>query len=230
MNFLSHYYFNRFADDELLVAGSVLPDLVRNADSSIKIHPEKDPVMLYKNNRSVFRGWKQHIQIDGIFHESDFFKTYTKQLRLAIEPILKGTPFKTFFAAHISLELLIDYLLIKHKKVNVHSFYNELEKAQVTQLISFLQNTGKVSPVQLSRFIRFYHTFCQNAYLHSYQNISGIGYAVVQICKRIWPGSTITREQEKQISVLFEQYALYMDTSYNTILSEIQAKLADTQE
>lgn len=229
MNFLSHYYFNRFTDDELFVVGSVLPDLVRNADASVKIHPEKESVLNYKKTASLYGGWQQHIQIDGIFHESVFFKTYTKQLRVAIEPILKNTPFKPFFVAHISLELLIDYLLIKHQKVNVHCFYHALEKAQIAQITAFLENTGKVSPVQLSRFTRFYHTFCQHAYLHSYENISGICYAVVQICKRIWPGTTITEEKEQKICVLFEHYALIMDTDYTNILNEIQTKLTESE-
>jgi len=73
MNFLSHYYFDRdtipyIRDYHTL--GTVLPDLLKNADKSILIHPEKlqhsDPAI-----SDMIAGWKKHLLVDRYFHSSD---------------------------------------------------------------------------------------------------------------------------------------------------------------
>ena len=41
MNFLSHYYFDRTETNCYHILGTVLPDLLKNADKTIVLHPEE---------------------------------------------------------------------------------------------------------------------------------------------------------------------------------------------
>lgn len=227
MNFLSHFYFNRFTNDPQLVAGSVLPDLVRNADPSLKIHPEKKAAQLYRDAGllSLQNGWKQHLFVDRMFHSSDFFKTQSNHLRGLLKPLFTDTPAKPFFVAHISLELLIDHLLIIHRKVDVAAFYRQLEQAPADQLLAFLALPGAVDASSLNRVARFYHRFCQNAYLHSYHDLNGVAYAVAQICRQIWPEGGITKQHERYMCTVFGQVIPQIEQHYEDLFSKIQYAL-----
>ena len=58
MNFLSHFYFDRDTTDCYMVLGTVMPDLLKNADKNVIIHPEK--LVLTKGAvNSIIKGWKK---------------------------------------------------------------------------------------------------------------------------------------------------------------------------
>src|SRR3569623_967455 len=111
MNFLSHYYFDRETTDCYHILGTVLPDLLKNADKTIIIHPEKlqhpDPQI-----NSIITVWKHHLEVDSYFHSSAFFITRASELRLLLEPAIKCSPVISFFLGHITLELILDNLLL----------------------------------------------------------------------------------------------------------------------
>ena len=80
MNFLSHYYFDRDVTNCYHILGTVLPDLLKNADKTIVLHPEK----LHHTNRSVnsiIDGWNKHLEVDRYFHSSEFFLTRSHELK-----------------------------------------------------------------------------------------------------------------------------------------------------
>src|ERR1700744_2438528 len=118
MNFLSHYYFDRFTTNCYHTLGTVLPDLLKNADKSINIHPEK----LYHPDSEVndiITGWRKHLEVDRHFHSSAFFVIRSHELKLLLLPAIGNSPIKPFFLGHIALELLLDNLLITTHKVSV---------------------------------------------------------------------------------------------------------------
>ena len=89
MNFLSHFYFDRNTDNCYHVLGTVLPDLLKNADKTIILHPEK----LHHENKSInfiIQGWKKHLLVDRYFHSSDFFLTHSHQLKKLLVPAIPG--------------------------------------------------------------------------------------------------------------------------------------------
>src|ERR1700749_3218337 len=103
MNFLSHYYFDRHVTNCYHILGIVLPDLLKNADKSIVLHPEK----LHHPNKAVntiIQGWNKHLEVDRYFHSSDFFLTRSHELKNLLTPAIEGSPVKPFFLGHIALE------------------------------------------------------------------------------------------------------------------------------
>ncbi len=80
MNFLSHYYFDRDDTNCYHILGIVLPDLLKNADKTIVLHPEK---MHHPNDavNSIVTGWNKHLEVDRYFHSSDFFIEHSHELK-----------------------------------------------------------------------------------------------------------------------------------------------------
>ena len=65
MNFLSHFYFDRYTADPQQVIGMVLPDLLKNANKHWNIRPEKNEgLYLDSEVKNIYWGWKRHIWVD----------------------------------------------------------------------------------------------------------------------------------------------------------------------
>src|SRR6476661_8863886 len=110
MNFLSHYYFDQTTADPYQVLGVVLPDLLKNADKSANIHPEKQPHLFEAAElHNILKGWQRHLQVDKLFHNSEFFVKHTGILKNELKPILVESPVRPSFLAHIAIELMLDH-------------------------------------------------------------------------------------------------------------------------
>ena len=220
MNFLSHFYFDKDTDNCYLVLGTVLPDLLKNADKNIILHPEK----LQHTNGSVntiIRGWNKHLEVDRYFHSSNFFLHHSHQLKKEILPALTGSPVKPFFLGHVALELILDNLLLTNNIVTANSFYNHLEGCEAFVINEFLVFAGLKDT---SRFFKFYADFKHSRYLNTYLKIDAVAYALKRICMRIWV-NPFTAVQELELKATLAAYRNELKENFVTIYSEITAKL-----
>lgn len=221
MNFLSHFYFDRFKDDPYHILGIVLPDLLKNADKHAVIHPEKlDPQPL-PSIHSMISGWKKHLLVDKHFHSSGFFKHHSHQLKLHLLPALVGSPVKPFFLGHIALELLIDHLLITQHIIDVEQFYIHLEQTSENDIADFLTLNGIIDP---SVYINFHRKFLHHRYLHSYADIKGVSHALKQVCLRVWK-SPFNTAQENEMEGVLSGYQELLADNFMEIFEEIEGKV-----
>ncbi|TCC92215.1 hypothetical protein EZ428_10830 [Pedobacter frigiditerrae] len=223
MNFLSHFYFERQNHDENMVIGTVLPDLVKNAHKDWNLYPQKKEEVFIgdKQLNALLTGWKRHLQVDLLFHSSDFFNTETAKLKQLLLPILNDSPVRPSFLAHIGVELVLDHLLVTNRKIDIASFYDHLNKVDDVLLNDFLKKSGSDDT---DTFFKFLNSFRSSRYLLSYQKLENISYALQRICMRLWthPFDEIT------VSLLTEQIALYktlLEKNYLDIFEEIESKL-----
>ncbi|MEJ2881724.1 ACP phosphodiesterase [Pedobacter sp. GR22-6] len=227
MNFLSHFYFDRYNDNENIVMGIVLPDFIKNAQKDCNLYPLKE-AHLFANDPSelsILSGWARHIQVDNIFHSSEFFKTQSHELKLILLPIFGESPVKPFFLAHIGLELILDHLLTIEGIININSFYEQLQKADKAALESFLKQAGMEDT---SLFFKFLESFLSSKYLLSYQKIENISYALKRICMRLWDNPFT----EEQVQLLTDKLILFRDQlkpHYMSIFQEIDLSLNPLQ-
>lgn len=201
MNFLSHYYYERDNTNCYFVLGTVLPDLLKNADKNIVIHPEKlahtDPDI-----STLIEGWKKHLEVDRYFHSSPFFTTHSHALKLELAPVIQGSPVKPFFLGHIAIELILDNLLLTTYKLKADDFYAHLESCSDDVIHRFLLFSG----VEDSRvFMRFFERFKKDRYLHTYAETYQIAYALKRICMRVW-NNPFTPAQEAAIDTVIMSY------------------------
>ena len=221
MNFLSHYYFDRDTTNCYHTLGTVLPDLLKNADKHIIIHPEKlnhpDPAI-----NDIIKGWQKHLEVDRYFHSSDFFVTHSHQLKLLLKPGIVGSPVKPFFLGRIAVELVLDNLLLTTGKVSVNDFYAHLSGCNNDVIDEFLNFAGLQDT---DRFFRFYEKFKSNRYLETYVETQQIAYALKRICMRVWD-NPFTAEQEEAMTGIIGIYREYIYNNFMLIFDEISGKLA----
>lgn len=221
MNFLSHFYFDRDTDNCYLVLGTVLPDLLKNADKTIILHPEK----LYHPHESVnsmICGWKKHLEVDRYFHSSDFFLTHSHRLKNMLTPAIEGSPVKPFFLGHIALELILDNLLLTTNKITVDGFYKHLEGCDANVIGEFLTFAGLADATV---FFKFYDDFKKSRYLYSYSDTREIAYALKKICMRVWD-NPFTLVQEAAMNEILMAYRAELAGNFMSIFHEIDAKLS----
>lgn len=228
MNFLSHFYFERINTDENSVIGVVLPDFVKNAQKDSNLYPLKEKHLFETDphQHAILKGWERHLEVDRIFHSSEFFKTQTNALKQMILPILEDSPVKPFFLAHIGLELVLDHLLTIQGKVNIDTFYNHLTKSDKQAVNDFLQNCGVEDTTV---FFKFLTSFISSRYLFSYQKIENISYALNRICMRLWQNPFT----DNQLSLLTEKLEIFKNEitpSYMIIFHDIEKLLPPISE
>ncbi|GAB2691814.1 hypothetical protein GCM10027037_13930 [Mucilaginibacter koreensis] len=220
MNFLSHFYFDRHSINCYHILGTVMPDLLKNADKSAVIHPEK---LSHSNPeiQSIINGWKKHLEVDRHFHNSDFFKTHSHRLKLHLLPALAGSPVKPFFLGHIAVELILDNLLLTESLILADDFYNHLEGCEDDVIHEFLSFSGYTDS---NLFLRFYTNFKKSRYLQSYIEVNQVAYALKRICMRIW-NHPFSPEQEVQLNDLLADYRLRLKADFQSIYQEIERQL-----
>ena len=220
MNFLSHFYFDRESDNCYHVLGTVLPDLLKNADKTIVLHPEKlcHPEM---EINSIIHGWNKHLEVDRYFHSSAFFITHSNQLKKILAPVIIGSPVKPFFLGHVALEIILDNLLITTQKVSVDTFYDHLDKCENGVINEFLTFAGLKNT---DNFFTFYSNFKRNRYLFSYAETKGIAYALKRICMRVWH-DPFTPENEHDMCDVLSDYQQHIAHSFMTVFDLIEGQL-----
>jgi hypothetical protein len=224
MNFLSHFYFDRDTNDSNLVVGIVLPDLVKNVNKAWNLHPEKKPELFQATDslQSIYAGWKRHLKVDQYFHSSTFFAEHTHRIKGAILPVLINSTVRPSFLAHITLELLLDSLLITDNVLDAHDFYNHLKSADRDSLDDFLV---KNHIGETSKFFKFFDEFNKVSYLHSYNEAKSLVYALNKICMRLWP-DPLNENQKQDLHQVLIDYKEYLRSDYIQIFEDISVRLA----
>ncbi|MDB5139169.1 MAG: hypothetical protein JWR12_1085 [Mucilaginibacter sp.] len=221
MNFLSHFYFDRDTDNCYFILGTVLPDLIKNADKTIIIHPEK----LSHPNKDIeviIQGWKKHLEVDRYFHSSEFFLYHSHQLKKLLLPAIEGSPVKPFFLGHIALELILDNLLLTSHEITTTGFYDHLEGCKKEIVHEFLTFSGLTDT---DVFFKFYEDFKRSRYLNSYSETKEIAYALKRICMRVWKDPFMPENEAKMNGVLMG-YRESILNDFISIFDEIEGKLA----
>lgn len=223
MNFLSHFYFDRNCNDAYHVLGSVMPDLLRNADKEAKIKIEHLPAQQNNAICSLISGWNKHLEIDRHFHSSKFFKLHAHQLKLLFVPALSGSAVKPFFLGHIALELILDNLLLTNRTVFADDFYDHLKNAETDHICCFLE----LNHVDPQLFLNFYASFIREKYLYSYMQLDSVVHALKGICLRIWK-NPFTQSQEAAVASVVKYYTEVLSVDFMLIFDEMEALLIET--
>jgi len=224
MNFLSHYYFERYSHNPELVLGCILPDLIKNADRHVNVLPQKYEDRFGNNPKlqHIYHGWMRHVEADRYFHGSSFFYDHTHQLRILLAPLVETTVIRPSFLSHIALELLLDHLLLHHKWVHESDFYEYLAAADRDVTDRFL----KLCDVpDTTFFFTYFNSFMRAQYMASYREFGQITNAMIAICRRLWDVQ-LDGDRCSRITEVITNYAMKLDDEFPLIFEEIQSKLS----
>lgn len=228
MNFLSHFYFERQTDNDYIVLGMVLPDLIKNANKDWNLNPQKDGYLFndVPDYAAVLTGWKRHLELDQRFHNSAFFTEQTAILKKLIMPALQTGPVKPFFLAHIGLELVLDHLLLTKMVVDTERFYQHLIGANTASLEGFLRLAGIPD---LPRFNKFLNDFISSRYLFSYEKMENITYALNRICMRLW-NNPFTEGQLSLLTDGLKEFKALLEKDFMVIFNALDLEINKTEK
>ncbi|MFC3198701.1 hypothetical protein ACFOET_13855 [Parapedobacter deserti] len=223
MNFLSHFYFERYSHNPELVLGSILPDLIKNADRDINVLPHKyeDRFITNPKLQSIYHGWMRHMETDRYFHNAPFFYNHTHDLKVLLAPAVVETPIRPSFLSHIALELLLDHLLLRHQLVQELDFYEHLAAADRDTVDRFLKRC-EVEDTQF--FFTYFDRFMSARYVGGYREFAQITEAMISICRRLWD-VRLSGEQNAWVTAIIGDYAAKLDGSFHVIFDDIRLHL-----
>ncbi|NGM66464.1 hypothetical protein [Sphingobacterium sp. SGR-19] len=223
MNFLSHYYFERYSSHSERILGALLPDLLKNVDKRYNFHPQRFEETLFAHPKTMWisEGWYRHVEVDRLFHASGFFLDHTHALRRKLDPVVTHLPIRASFLAHVALELLLDHLLIDHTLVNPNRLYEHLEHVQKATIERYIRTIGEVD---VERFLIFYQRFVTSRYILGYADINNLSYALFNICRRVWTFES-TAEDRDRLTACLQLYREQHLLNYMDIFHEIQDKM-----
>ncbi|NQD71620.1 hypothetical protein HP439_12895 [Sphingobacterium shayense] len=223
MNFLAHYYFERYAPESERILGAILPDLLKNVDKRYGFHPQQFEESLFAHPKTMWisEGWYRHVEVDKIFHSSIYFLDHCHVFRKMLVPVVEHLPIRASFLAHIAIELLLDHLLIENEQVNPVRLYEHLEQVNRPIIERYLNTIGEID---LERFFSFYEGFLRSRYILEYKDVSNLSYALFNICKRLWNFEATDRDLVNLTQCLVDYKDAYL-TNYIDIFHEIQRKI-----
>ncbi|MFD1768404.1 hypothetical protein [Sphingobacterium suaedae] len=223
MNFLSHYYFERYSPHAERILGALLPDLLKNVDKQYNFHPQRFEEVLFSHpkTRWVSEGWYRHIEVDKLFHSSNFFLQHCHVLRKELDPLLTALPIRASFLAHIAIELLLDHLLIEQQLVNPTRLYEQLDHVQRGTIERYLRVIGDVN---VPGFLQFYEQFLSWRYILDYSEVTNLSHSLFNICKRVWAFEVTPVDHHRLTSCLQEYKEKHMG-NYVEIFHYIQDKI-----
>jgi hypothetical protein len=162
VNFLSHYYFDKKDESNpLFHLGLVFPDFLKHFTLQ-RFKPSK---MLEKDYLGM--GAQQHIIRDEHFHNHEFFDDMCSEISRYIDRTEAKKIPKTWFLAHILLEMGIDRILMEKNNQILPQFYSELEQVTKDDINIYFEHNNLA---QADVFFSKLNKFNQTKWLYEYLN------------------------------------------------------------
>lgn len=182
MNFFAHYLVDEIPHNAQFNAALIAPDLFRhylpNNNRFAWDHLVHNSDIQQNQLTHFCQGSLQHIQRDKLFHQSLIFKEiyeYNRENWLTLSnQIGLG---RWWFSLHVSIELILDKILIKNNLNKLILFYQTLQ----VEKNSYLKFLEIVQHPAIPQFDERMDRFLESQYLFHYQEFSGLAYALYRI-------------------------------------------------
>jgi len=231
MNFLSHYHFAKHYKSSYVHFGSVLPDLIGRQNKKINIKnilPQIDDDV--EEVSQIKTGVANHLEVDGLFHSSSFFKTNTELIKQKLlEFDLIKSDVKTYFIAHIFLELLLDRQLIKENQSTCNDFYESLDQIDESKIVIFFAFSKEKYLYNHENFCYFFNRFKKARYLFHYLDDEQIVFAMNKIYSRVSHEPYDKNDLEK-FTTFISAIEIQIKDNFRKVFNEINDHLSIDQE
>lgn len=183
MNYLSHYYIDRFRPSPYFKLGVIFPDIYRNFNADLKKAAFSSGIVWNTEHQALVDGVKKHYHIDSIFHNLPEFKEWMELLSGKMDKaLLEGKYERRFFLVHIWVEFILDRLLIRRDPGLPGRFYADMDKINETVIKEFFDKMGKQS--EGSVFFSRFRMVIGNKYLYSYNDNEMFTGALLNLYQR----------------------------------------------
>ena len=185
----------------------MLPDLLRNFLPGKRVRIEQlAPAREHEEVQLLWEGCMMHLERDRRFHGSAYFKEAEAALKELFrrEELGKTVP-RTWLAAHLLVELMLDRVLMKQAPELLDAFYHSLRNTSPETTNLFLEDAQLAASAFRQRFDRF----TEVAYLYHYPDDGAMTYSLMRIYMqaKVTPEWTLN-QQEAVRNLLPEAEAL----------------------
>ena len=180
-----------------------MPDLVRIFLKGKHIFPTRiEDSKFTANQLQINEGSKTHMEQDKVFHNSDYFHHMMEYSKEAFKKngVSDLIP-KSWFLAHIALELILDRYLIMEVKGIVEDFYTSIESTEEQEIRGFLE-IHQVENIDL--FMERWYLFLEHRYLHKYTENDQLSFALNKIYQRAGMKGEWTKEQKGSVGACIQ--------------------------
>jgi len=183
LNYISHYFIDGINGLPYYNLGLILPDLAGIYDRHLKLMDVGTRVEMTKTNHELYSGIMKHYQLDSIFHQSNYFVTYTNKIKNYFNQLeFQHEPNRQHFLAHFLLELVIDKVIIQKENSILDSFYEEFDKVEEFHFKSFFT---AIPEEKVNGFYLFVDKFRTKRYLYNFVNSDAVVFVIQKIQERI---------------------------------------------
>jgi len=183
MNYLSHYYIDRFHPSPYYKLGVILPDLYRNFNAELKKSVFSTGIVWNSEHQALVDGVKKHYRIDSIFHNLPEFKEWMELLSSKMnKALLEGKYERRFFLVHIWIEFLLDRLLIMRDPDLLTRFYADMDKIDEKVIKEFFNCIDRQT--EGSVFFSKFRWVMENKYLYLYNDNEMFTGALLNLYQR----------------------------------------------
>ena len=227
MNFVSHFYLDRQRSaDSRFFLGVITPDLVGIFDRRIKLKPHTMPEVLPEHlslpQLAFYTGVQRHFEADAVFHTCDFFLEETRELvsRLRVHFEEEQLP-RSYFLAHILVELILDKVLMKAHPEILPEFYGHLGSIPYQEQLLL---TEWVCGTPMHRYQAYMMRFLEKQYLYDYAEWRHILFVMRRILDKVNISTGDTLHHPNMLRVLREYESKLMDT-WPSLFQEMNQKM-----
>lgn len=222
MNLISHFFLDKDQQNSYFFVGISTPDLVSNFDRSLRLRQadvfQMSHLYVDEAERAFYRGMRRHFQVDGIFHDSTFFRKETSYLSLVLNKRFKAKGLtRSYFIAHLVLELILDRILIRNHDNLLFEFYRQFQKQDISHLVLL---TEKAAKTQLPGYEDFLRRFTESQFMYRYVDMRYLLQVIRTLCRKVRIENTaylnapefmeLMYDYENRLSEIYEEAMLQL--------------------
>ncbi len=228
MNLISHFYLDREHPESLYFVGIATPDLVSVFDRKTRLKAANLPIIMEnessREQMSFYNGILRHFEVDALFHSSEFFQTETQLLARQLKDTFGDKQVKrSFFVAHILLELILDRILILKDSELLYSFYKHFQNKDILKLVYFTEWACKKP---LPGYAAFLWKFAEKKFLYNYTEWEFLVKVIENLLKKVGIQHNTYLHDVRFIQQL-EIYQEGLTERYPTALRTLSSKLME---
>jgi hypothetical protein len=202
VNLLSHYYLEQH-QSAYHKLGALMPDLIYRFNHKLRREIFSHGMPEGEEHRQIFSGIKQHYAVDVWFHGSEFFSHYSRLIHGRMKELpLPNVSHRSYFLAHVFLELMLDRLLAEQYPYLCVEMYVDLESVNPEAVVSYFSRVGKTGV--FSEFLNNFSRLLDARHLPWLSDNEMFVKALFRTYRRINPANP-SREEAHILMELTEQ-------------------------
>jgi len=221
VNFISHFYLEHaYKDNPYIIAGLAIPDLWH---TQLNLYAPKHDANETLELHQFKVGLQKHFMADKVFHNSDYFISMSEWANQEIRKANTSTQLKRkFFLVHISIEILLDRVLINLFPDLVEEFYDCFANVNPEQIQTYMEQIYYYNFDGLSDRIT---QFTTQKRIYEYSDDNKLMDLLDWMMQKIAHNTAFSPTDRKKIRQFIHALEQKIQDNYTTLFQEMETKI-----